>query len=176
MGATMDLERKWTDIRETRDNVEAYDRSQATPDSFILVFDHRSGDGPDAVDVTGVGAFEDAGDCVAYLRYYELPELLMWRTTFEQPGQGRWDLEDTALGEEEAGVDELVASLETVLGSDPTTQDLEETSESSGTGSSRPRTPEPPSRRGASWRRCSPRPTWSRYSPTRSRRGATIRS
>lgn len=121
----MDLEHKWTAIRENCDTVEAYDRSQATANSFLLVFNDRAGDGPSAIDVTAVGAFEDAADCLAYLRYYELPEMLDWRATFEQTsGRDRGEPEESE--KEPAGdITALAAELERLLEGETGAEELE---------------------------------------------------
>ena len=126
MGSTADLEFKWTSIREANDTVEAYDLAQATPHGFFMVFNDRGGDGPCAVDITAVGAFEDAGDCLGYLRYYELSEMLDWRATFEQERMATPD--DDTLGPLEAGlaadVTALAAALEAAIDQEPAAEDL----------------------------------------------------
>ena len=127
MGSTADLEFKWTTIRETNDTVEAYDLSQATTHGFFMVFNDRGGDGPCAVDITAVGAFEDPGDCLGYLRYYELSEMLDWRATFEQERSALPD--DDALSPLEAGlaadVTALATALESAIDQEPSADDLE---------------------------------------------------
>ena len=126
MGSTADLEFKWTSIREANDTVEAYDLAQATAHGFFLVFNDRGGNGPGAIDITAVGAFEDPGDCLGYLRYYELSEMLDWRATFEQERAAGGD--DEALGPLEAGlaadVMELARALEAAIDQEPAAEDL----------------------------------------------------
>ena len=113
-----DLEHKWTSIRDAGDTVEAYSLSQATPNSFLMVFNDRGGDGPCAIDVTAVGAFEDVADCLAYLRYYELHEMLEWRSTFEQgdaahePDAALHILEASLAADVKALADDLAAALD----------------------------------------------------------------
>jgi hypothetical protein len=128
VGSTSDLEFKWTSIRESNDTVEAYDLAQATPHGFFMVFNDRGGDGPCAVDITAVGAFEDPGDCFGYLRYYELSEMLDWRATFEQGVASAPD--DDALGPLEASlaadVTALATALEAAMDQEPTGDDLED--------------------------------------------------
>jgi hypothetical protein len=122
-----DLEYKWTSIREAGDTVEAYSLTQATPESFVLVFNDRGGDGPCAVDITAVGAFGDVADCLAYLRYYELHEMLEWRATFEQ-GHGAPE-PDEAIDMLEAGlaadVEALASALTAAIDSHPDAEQLE---------------------------------------------------
>ena len=128
MGSTTDLEFKWTSIRESNDTVEAYDLAQATPHGFFMVFNDRGGDGPCAVDITAVGAFEDPGDCFGYLRYYELSEMLDWRATFEQDRASA--AADDAFGPLEAelaaDVAALAKALEASIEQEPTGDDLED--------------------------------------------------
>ena len=125
MGISTDLEHKWTTIRESRDTVEAYDLHQATSGSFYMVYNDRGGDGPCAIDVTAVGAFEDVSDCLAYLRYHELPEMLVWRSTFEQEALPDDDplaeLDQRLIDDSQA----LAASLGSALETEPADEALE---------------------------------------------------
>ena len=126
MGSTADLEFKWTTIRETNDTVEAYDLSQATPHGFFMVFNDRGGDGPCAIDITAVGAFEDTADCLGYLRYYELSEMLDWRATFEQD-RGATPHDDVTSPLEAglaAEVTALATTLEAAIDQEPSADDL----------------------------------------------------
>ena len=120
-----DLEHKWTTIRESGSSVEAFDLSQATAESFFLVMNDRSGGGQCSVDVTAVGAFEGVADCLAYLRYCQLPEALEWRGTFEQLALADGTAappQDELVG----GAEQLAARLRALIDSEPDPDELAE--------------------------------------------------
>jgi hypothetical protein len=127
MRTTQDLTHKWETIREEGGAIEAFGDGVGAPDRFVMVYRHHGGDGTMSVDVTGVGAFEDPSDALAYLRYVELPVLLEW----QEVSAGSSLDPDMDLDEHHdrmnAATTSLAALLEELVDSDLTAEVLEDT-------------------------------------------------
>jgi hypothetical protein len=127
MRSTQDLAHKWETIREQGGAIEAFSEGVGAPDRFVMVYRHHGGDGATSVDVTGVGAFEDASDALAYLRYVELPVLLEWQEV--SAGSSLADDADLDAHHDEmnAAAAALASLLEELIDSDITPEELEDT-------------------------------------------------